>query len=78
MRRLLSYLFMALAFLFLAVPVFAQGGEAAGTNWVAITAGFSMAIASAVCGLAPGQGHGCRGRSVWDAIPRPGPVFSWR
>ena len=36
MRRLLSYLFMALAFMFLAVPVFAQGGEAAGAvNWVA-------------------------------------------
>ena len=53
MRRLLSYLFMALAFMFLAVPVFAQGGEAAGAvNWVAIAAGFSMAIASAVCGLA--------------------------
>ena len=53
MRRLLSYLFMALAFMFLAVPVFAQGGEAASAvNWVAITAGFSMAIASAVCGLA--------------------------
>ena len=27
MRRLLSYLFMALAFMFLAVPVFAQGGK---------------------------------------------------
>jgi F-type H+-transporting ATPase subunit c len=56
MRRLLSYLFMALAFMFLAVPVFAQGGEAAGAvNWVAIAAGFSMAIASAVCGLAQGR-----------------------
>ncbi len=44
---------MALSFMFFAVPVFAQGGEAAGAvNWVAITAGFSMAIASAVCGLA--------------------------
>ena len=53
MRRLLSHLFMALAFLFLAVPVFGQGGEAAsGVNWVAIAAGFSMAIASAGCGLA--------------------------
>jgi F-type H+-transporting ATPase subunit c len=50
--RKLSYLFMALAFMFLAVPVFAQGGEAAGVNWVAISAGFSMAIASAVCGMA--------------------------
>ncbi len=26
--------------------------EGGGTNWVAITSGFSMAIASAVCGLA--------------------------
>jgi F-type H+-transporting ATPase subunit c len=51
--RKLSYLFMALACMFLAVPAFAQGGEAASAvNWVAITAGFSMAIASAVCGLA--------------------------
>lgn len=53
MRRL-SFVFMAMAFLCLAVPVFAQGPEAAagGTNWVAITSGFAMAIASAVCGLA--------------------------
>jgi F-type H+-transporting ATPase subunit c len=54
MRRTLSYIFMAMAVLCFATPVFAQGGgEAASTvNWVAITAGFSMAIASAVCGLA--------------------------
>ncbi|HUJ94271.1 MAG TPA: hypothetical protein VLW84_03325 [Terriglobales bacterium] len=52
MRRL-SQLFMALSVLCLAVPAFAQGAEAASAvNWVAITAGFSMAIASAVCGLA--------------------------
>jgi F-type H+-transporting ATPase subunit c len=51
--RKLSQLFMVLSLLCLAVPVFAQGGEAASAvNWVAITAGFSMAIASAVCGLA--------------------------
>jgi F-type H+-transporting ATPase subunit c len=51
--RTLSYIFMALALMFLAVPAFAQGGEAAGAvNWVAITSGFAMAIASAVCGLA--------------------------
>ena len=51
--RKLSYLFMALSVLSLAVPAFAQERAAAGaTNWVAITAGFSMAIASAVCGLA--------------------------
>jgi F-type H+-transporting ATPase subunit c len=52
--RKLSYLFMALSAMCFAVPALAQGGEmaAGATNWVAITAGFSMAIASAVCGLA--------------------------
>jgi F-type H+-transporting ATPase subunit c len=36
-----------------ASPIFAQTGAAAsGTNWVAITSGFSMAIASGLCGLA--------------------------
>ena len=50
--RILSNVFMTMSVLLLAVPAFAQGGEAAATNWVAITAGFSMAIASAVCGLA--------------------------
>ncbi len=52
MLRRLSYLFMVLSAMCFAVPAFAQGGAAAGTNWVAITAGFSMAIASAVCGIA--------------------------
>ena len=52
--RTLSRIFMALSALCLAVPAFAQGGSAE-TNWVAITAGFSMAIASAVCGLAQGK-----------------------
>lgn len=50
--RKLSYLFATLSAMFLAVPVYAQGAEAAATNWVAITAGFAMAIASAVCGMA--------------------------
>ncbi len=44
---------LALALLIFASPIFAQApGAAGGTNWVAITSGFSMAIASAVCGLA--------------------------
>ncbi len=53
MRKTLSYVFMILAALCFVVPVYAQGGEAAasGVNWVAITSGFAMAIASAVCGL---------------------------
>jgi F-type H+-transporting ATPase subunit c len=52
MMQRLSYIFMALAAMCFAVPAFAQGGASEPTNWVAITAGFSMAIASAVCGLA--------------------------
>jgi len=53
-----AVLFLALfAVSVLAPAVFAQGtpGESAGgggTNWVAIAAGFSMAIASAGCGYA--------------------------
>jgi F-type H+-transporting ATPase subunit c len=49
--RILSYAFLTMSAMLLATPAFAQGG-ATETNWVAITAGFSMAIASAVCGLA--------------------------
>ena len=50
--RKLSYFFLTISALCLAVPALAQGGGSAPVNWVAITAGFSMAIASAVCGLA--------------------------
>jgi len=56
-QRILLYL-TGITSLLLAAPVFAQRGEAAagaGTNWVAITSGFAMAIASAVCGLAQGK-----------------------
>jgi F-type H+-transporting ATPase subunit c len=51
MRKTLSVVFMAMACMCFAVPVFAQGGAAAGPNWVAITSGFAMAIASGLCGL---------------------------
>ncbi len=51
--RKLSYFFAVLSLLCFAGPAFAQGGEASSVvNWVAITSGFAMAIASAVCGLA--------------------------
>src|SRR4029078_5085467 len=52
----LSCLLLTLSCLCFAVPAFAQGGEAAGTNWVAITAGFSMAIASGLCALGQAKG----------------------
>ena len=45
----LRMLFTVLALLCLASPIFAADGQ---TNWVAITSGFSMAIASSLCGLA--------------------------
>jgi F-type H+-transporting ATPase subunit c len=40
--------------LVVASPIFAAD-TAGGTNWVAITSGFAMAIASGVCGLAQGK-----------------------
>jgi F-type H+-transporting ATPase subunit c len=56
MRKTLSIVFMVIGFMCLAMPVFAQGGEAAtGTNWVAITSGFAMAIASGLCALGQGK-----------------------
>ncbi len=51
MSKTMSYVFLMLAVMCFATPVFAQGGAASATNWVAITSGFAMAIASAVCGL---------------------------
>lgn len=51
-------LLTGVAGLLAASPAFAQGAgapAASGTNWVAITSGFAMAIASAVCGLAQGK-----------------------
>ena len=74
MRRLLSYLFMGLAFMFLAVPVFAQGGEAASAvNWVAIAAGFSMAFASGICALAQGKATASAAESLArNPAARPG------
>jgi F-type H+-transporting ATPase subunit c len=50
--------FLMIAMMFLAVPMFAQGGgaPAGGTNqWVPLTAGFSMAIASGLCALGMGK-----------------------
>jgi len=49
-------MFLALVLLAMASPIFAQGtggaAPAGGVNWVAITSGFAMAIASGLCGLA--------------------------
>lgn len=54
--RTMSKLFLVLSVLSFAVPAFAQGGTSSGAvNWVAISAGFSMAFASGICALAQGK-----------------------
>ncbi len=61
MSKKYAYIFLALAVLFIAAPAFAQTGGAAtapassGVNWVAIAAGFPMAIASGMCALGQGK-----------------------
>ncbi|NDJ09592.1 MAG: ATPase [Acidobacteriia bacterium] len=59
MKSISSKMFsLMLAMMFLAVPMFAQGGgsTSGGSNlWVPVTAGFSMAIASGLCALAQGK-----------------------
>ena len=55
MRRAASILLLLAALLCWATPALAQAAEpatpAANYHWVAITAGFAMAIASGLCGL---------------------------
>jgi F-type H+-transporting ATPase subunit c len=52
-------LFALLALLLIASPIFAQGGAPAAAadnhHWIWIAAGFSMALASGLCGLAQGK-----------------------
>jgi len=57
MRKYAWFLLAAIAVSLFAPAAFAQGSPAQGggmgsANWIAITAGFSMAIASAGCGYA--------------------------
>ncbi len=60
MKRRVSLLFLTMLLVLIAAPAFAQGGAPAtgGSNtqqWVVIAAGFGMAIASGLCGLAQGR-----------------------
>jgi F-type H+-transporting ATPase subunit c len=57
MRKFAVIMLAVLAIALLTPAAFAAEGGAvvAGTNWVAITSGFAMAIASAGCGLAQGK-----------------------
>jgi len=58
-NRRLAFLLLTLVVFCLASPVFAQAPVAAPASntqqWVVITSGFAMAIASGICGLAQGR-----------------------
>jgi F-type H+-transporting ATPase subunit c len=59
MRKLHAALLLSFVVLMFTTPVFAQGAAAetggSKATWVVITAGFAMAIASSICGLAQGK-----------------------
>ena len=59
MKRNLLLWFVGIVGVFLAAPIFAQGAGASAAsstvNWVALTSGFAMAIASAGCAFAQGK-----------------------
>ena len=56
-RKVFALLMVTLALMAFASPVFAQGEAkpAGAVNWIAITSGFAMAIASSICALAQGK-----------------------
>lgn len=64
--RKLQYLFMTLAALCFATPVFAQGGAAAAGNWGPIGVGLGMGLAAGLCGLGQGRAVG----STTEALAR--------
>src|SRR5215467_13354123 len=68
MRKVGLLLLMLVTCSIFAVPAFAQTGGSAsgGTNWVAITSGFAIAIAA---GLAA-QGQGKAGAAACEAMAR--------
>jgi F-type H+-transporting ATPase subunit c len=76
--KYLSRVFMGMSFLSFAMPMYAQGGEAAApVNWVAITAGFAMAIASAVCGMAQAKATAAAAEGLArNPAARPGIQFA--
>jgi F-type H+-transporting ATPase subunit c len=57
MRKVMMLFFALLAIMMMAMPAYAQGGNAAApaTNWVALASGFSIAIAAGLAGLGQGR-----------------------
>ena len=63
--RKLQFVFMALAVLCFAIPVFADGGSAA-ASLIPIGAGIGMGLAAGLCGLGQGKAVG----SAVEALAR--------
>src|ERR1041385_3268670 len=56
MKKLYAALMLTSVVFMSSTPVFAQGGGGmTHLDWVVISAGFAMAIASSICGLAQGK-----------------------
>jgi F-type H+-transporting ATPase subunit c len=57
MRKFLMLMFVMMMASVMAVPAFAQGaaGGATGTNWVALTSGFAIALAAGLAALGQGK-----------------------
>ncbi len=62
--RKLQYLFMVLAALCFAVPVFAQSGASPALNLIPIGAGLGMGLAAGLCGMGQGRAVGSACESV--------------
>src|ERR1043166_5397394 len=59
MRKTTMLIILAVVLLFMAMPVYAQGGAGAAVNWsVPIGAGLCMGIAAGLCGLGQGRATG--------------------
>jgi F-type H+-transporting ATPase subunit c len=55
MLKVMQYVFMSLAAMLLASPVYAQSTTAPANEWAPIAAGIGMALAAGLCGLGQGK-----------------------
>ena len=75
MRKFVMLMLVMLIASVMAVPAFAQGsaGAAAGTNWVALTSGFAIALAAGLAALGQGKVAGAACDSLGrNPAARPG------
>ena len=68
MRKVTMIIFALMALMMVAMPAYAQGttSSAGGTNWIAISSGFGIAIAAGLAGL----GQGRVGAAACEAMAR--------